>query len=209
MGKYSSSWRHCKQLEKKIKNKPVFCFAITKLNIITYILIFMKQVKNYFLRLPNIFILSLGICLTAMMPTPSWSIELDEATRTVSLNKSKTVVLSPEQIKKGKRLFNASCSACHVGGITKTNPNVGLDPESLSLATPNRNNIEALVDYMKSPTSYDGLESIAEIHPSIKSADIFPKMRSLSDDDLYTIAGHILVQPNILTEKWGGGKIYY
>jgi cytochrome c peroxidase len=30
-----------------------------------------------------------------------------------------------EQVKRGKRLFNATCGACHLGGITK--PNVGLD----------------------------------------------------------------------------------
>jgi photosystem II cytochrome c550 len=64
------------------------------------------------------------------------------------------------------------------------------------------------VDYLKNPT-YDGLESIAEIHPSIKSADIYPRMRSLTDEDLTAIAGHILLQPKIVTEKWGGGKIYY
>ena len=62
---------------------------------------------------------------------------------------------------------------------------------------------------MKNPTTFDGLESIAEIHPSIQSADIFPKMRNLSEDDLYAIAGHILVQPKIVAEKWGGGKIYF
>ena len=94
-------------------------------------------------------------------------------------------------------------------GITKTNPNVGLDPEALSLATPSRDSISGLVDYMKNPTTYDGLESIAEIHPSIKSADIFPKMRSLSEEDLVAIAGHILMEPKIVSEKWGGGKIYY
>jgi len=118
-------------------------------------------------------------------------------------------VLTVEQVKRGKRLFNATCSVCHTGGITKTNPNIGLDSEALSLATPSRNNIEALVDYMKNPTTYDGIDSIAEIHPSIKSADIFPKMRSLSEDDLSAIAGHILLQPKIVSEKWGGGKIYY
>ena len=84
-----------------------------------------------------------------------------------------------------------------------------MDAEALSLATPTRNNAAALVDYLKNPTTFDGLESIAEIHPSIKSADIFPKMRSLTEDDLYAIAGHILVQPKIVAEKWGGGKIYY
>ena len=138
------------------------------------------------------------------------AIELDEATRTVRLDtKGTQVTLTPEQVKRGKRLFNSSCGQCHAGGLTKTNPNVGLDPESLSFATPPRDSIESLVSYFKNPTTYDGLESIAEIHPSIKSADIFPKMRSLSDEDLEAIAGHILMQPKIVSEKWGGGKIYY
>jgi photosystem II cytochrome c550 len=139
----------------------------------------------------------------------SYAIELDEATRTVALNAKQSVVLSPEEVKRGKRLFLNTCSICHTGGITKTNPNVGLDSEALSLATPARNTIEGIVDYLKNPTTFDGLESIAEIHPSIKSADIFPKMRTLTEDDLYAIAGHILIQPQIVAEKWGGGKIYY
>jgi photosystem II cytochrome c550 len=138
------------------------------------------------------------------------AIDLDEATRTIVANESgKTIVLTPEQVKRGKRLFNATCGACHVGGITKTNPNVGLDPEALSLATPRRDNIAALVDYLKNPVTYDGLESIAEVHPSIKSADIYPRMRSITDEDMTAIAGHILLQPKVQTEKWGGGKIYY
>lgn len=151
----------------------------------------------------------LGLFTFFVFTSSSWAIELDEATRTVKLNSTKTVVLTPEQVKRGKRLFVNTCSICHTGGITKTNPNVGLDPESLSLAVPTRNTIEGLVDYMKNPTTFDGLESIAELHPSIRSADIFPKMRSLTEDDLFAIAGHILVQPNIVAEKWGGGKIYY
>ena len=146
----------------------------------------------------------------SLLVTTASAIELDEATRTIVANESgKTIVLTPEQVKRGKRLFNATCGACHVGGITKTNPNIGLDPEALSLATPRRDNVAALVDYMKNPTSYDGLESIAETHPSIKSADIYPRMRSVTEEDLTAIAGHILLQPKVLTEKWGGGKIYY
>ena len=139
----------------------------------------------------------------------AWAIELDEAARTIPLNTTKMVTFTPEQVKRGKRLFNNTCSVCHTGGITKTNPNVGLDSEALSLATPPRNTVESLIDYMKNPTTFDGVESIAEIHPSIQSADIFPKMRSLTEDDLYAIAGHILIQPKIVSEKWGGGKIYY
>lgn len=161
--------------------------------------------KKHFIGL----ILSI-FCLFNLTNSTVFAIELDEATRTVAVDGTgKTTVLTAEQVKRGKRLFNATCGACHVGGITKTNPNVGLDPEGLSLATPRRDNILALVDYMKDPTSYDGLESIAEIHPSLKSADIYPRMRSLTDDDLYSIGGHIMLQPKIVTEKWGGGKIYY
>ena len=142
--------------------------------------------------------------------TTASAIDLDEATRTVVADSSgKTIVLTPEQVKRGKRLFNATCGACHLGGITKTNPNVGLDVEALSLATPRRDNVASLIDFLKNPTTYDGLESIAEVHPSIKSADIYPRMRSVTDEDLTAIAGHILSQPKVQNEKWGGGKIYF
>jgi len=138
------------------------------------------------------------------------AVELDKATRTVPLNnQGDTVVLNLKQITEGKRLFNYSCAQCHAGGVTKTNQNVGLESESLALATPNRNNIQGLVEYMKNPTTYDGEEEIAEVHPSIKSADIFTEMRNLTDDDLVALAGHILLQPKVVGNKWGGGKIYY
>jgi photosystem II cytochrome c550 len=163
----------------------------------------MKKFLNFLSRNILIGIMFFGFAAS------SFAIELDDATLTIPLNSSKNVTITPEQLKRGKRLFLNTCSVCHTGGITKTNPNVGLDTEALTLATPTRNSIEGLVDYMKNPTTYDGLESIAEIHPSIRSADIFPKMRTLTEDDLYAIAGHILVQPKIVAEKWGGGKIYY
>ena len=150
-----------------------------------------------------------GFLLTNQVQTVN-ALELDEDTRTVALDvKGNTVVISAEQVKRGKRLFNNACGTCHVGGVTKTNPNVGLDVESLSLATPPRDNVTNLVAYFKDPMSYDGTDSISEIHPSIKSADIFPKMRSLTDEDLFAVAGHILIQPKVVNEKWGGGKIYY
>lgn len=152
----------------------------------------------------------MSLIMSMLLSSSSYAIDLDEETMTVPLNQSgKTTTLTQEQVKRGKRLFNNTCSQCHNGGITKTNPNIGLDTEGLSLATPPRDNLESLIDYMKNPTSYDGAEDIAELHPSIKSAEIFPKMRNLTDDDLFTIAGHILIQPKIVLEKWGGGKIYY
>jgi photosystem II cytochrome c550 len=138
------------------------------------------------------------------------AVELDAAMRTVPLNnQGDTVVLNLKQIKEGKRLFNYACAQCHAGGVTKTNQNVGLESASLALATPNRNNIQGLVEYMKNPTTYDGEEEISEIHPSIKSADIFTEMRNLTNDDLVAVAGHILLQPKVVGDKWGGGKIYY
>jgi len=141
---------------------------------------------------------------------PVSALDLDEDTRTIPLDgKGNSVVMTPEQVKRGKRLFNNACAICHVGGLTKTNPNVGLDIESLSLATPPRDTITSLVAYIKDPTTYDGAESISDIHPSIKSADIFPKMRALTDEDLFAISAHILLQPKVVNEKWGGGKIYY
>jgi photosystem II cytochrome c550 len=141
---------------------------------------------------------------------PVNALDLTEETRTVSLySEGGNVVLDREQVKRGKRLFNNACGTCHVGGVTKTNPNVGLDGRALRLASPPRDSIYSLVSYIKDPTTYDGLQSISETHPSIKGADLFIKMRSLTDEDLFAIAGHILIQGKILNEKWGGGKIYY
>lgn len=133
--------------------------------------------------------------------------ELDEAIRTIPLNEQgDTVVLSLEQVAQGRRVFNYACATCHVQGITKTNPNVGLEPEALEGAYPNRNNLEALVDYLNNPTTYDGLAEISELHPSTQSSDIFPKMRSLTDKDLTAISGYILLQPKVLGDMWGAGK---
>ncbi len=138
------------------------------------------------------------------------AVELSEEVRTVKLNyEGDTIILSLKQVKEGKSLFNYACAQCHVRGITKTNQNVGLDEDTLARATPPRDNIEGLVDYLKNPTTYDGEMEISELHPSTKSADIYPEMRNLTDDDLQAIAGHILLQPKIPGSRWGGGKIYY
>jgi len=162
-----------------------------------------------FRRLIGVFVVTILLTLQLLVGSAT-AIELDEATRTVPLNaQGDTVVLSLEQVKEGKRLFNYACAQCHAGGVTKTNQNVGLEPEALAGALPNRNNIEGLVDYMKNPTTYDGETEISEIHPSIKSADTFKVMRNLTEEDLKAIAGHILLQPKVVGIKWGGGKIYY
>jgi photosystem II cytochrome c550 len=81
--------------------------------------------------------LFLSVCLCLGWIAPAWAVELDAATRTVPLNdKGDVATLTLQEAQRGKRLFNAKCGTCHAGGITKTNPVVGLDPESLALATP-------------------------------------------------------------------------
>jgi len=120
-----------------------------------------------------------------------------------------SVTFSEQEIKAGRKIFNDSCGVCHAGGITKTNHNVGLDPETLALATPARDNVDALVDYMKDPTSYDGEYSIADVHPSIRSSDVFVKMRDLNDEDLRLMAGFIWWPPRCRARSGGGGKIYF
>jgi photosystem II cytochrome c550 len=162
-----------------------------------------------FKRLIGVVVATILLTLQMVVGTAT-AMQLDEAIRTVSLNdQGDTVVLSLKQVKEGKRLFNFACAQCHAGGVTKTNQNVGLDPEALAGALPKRNNIVGLVDYIKNPTTYDGETEISEIHPSIKSADIFPQMRNLTEDNLVAISGHILLQPKVVGAKWGGGKIYY
>jgi photosystem II cytochrome c550 len=132
---------------------------------------------------------------------------LDANTRTVKLNdQGETTTLTLKQVKEGKRLFNYVCAQCHAGGTTKTDYNVGLSTEDLAGANPSRDNIAGLVDYMKHPTTYDGQTPISEVPPSIESADIFTEMKNLSDEDLTAIAGHILIQPKVIGEQWGGGK---
>ena len=142
-----------------------------------------------------------------MVVTSATAIELDASTRTVKQNEQgATMTMSLKQVKEGKRLFDSTCAQCHAGGTTKTDFNVGLGPQDLAGATPPRDNVVALVDYMQHPTTYDGETNIAEVHPSIESADVFTEMKNLSEDDLVAIAGHILMQPKIVGEKWGGGK---
>ncbi|MDS3860321.1 photosystem II cytochrome c-550 [Thermosynechococcaceae cyanobacterium BACA0444] len=153
---------------------------------------------------------ALILCTWQVLTGTALAAELTADVLTVPFDsQGKSITLTKQQYEEGQRLFNYACATCHVGGVTKTNPSLDLATETLALATPPRDSITGLVDYMKDPTTYDGEESIAEVHPSLKSADIFPKMRNLTDKDLADIAGHILVAPKILGEKWGGGKVYY
>lgn len=142
-----------------------------------------------------------------LLVSPANAADVAPAIRTVPVNSNGgTETLSLDELRHGADKFRFSCATCHAGGDTKTNPTINLSPGALEGATPNRNNIDGLVDYIKNPTTYDGFTEISEVHPSTKSADVFTYMRNLSEEDLHDIAGHILVQPKILGEQWGGGK---
>ena len=167
----------------------------------------MRTVLQGLRRLGALLLLPFALLLLA---PAAHAVQWDAETLTVPADASgNTVTFTESEIKAGRKVFNNSCGECHAGGITKTNHNVGLDPETLALATPARDNVDALVDYMKDPTSYDGEYSIADLHPSMRDAELYPAMRDLTDEELRLMAGYILVAPKVQGTAWGGGKIYF
>ncbi|NJM18941.1 MAG: photosystem II cytochrome PsbV2 [Richelia sp. RM2_1_2] len=79
---------------------------------------------------------------------------------------------SPLELSDGKRYFEDSCINCHVGGSTLPNPLESLALDTLKGANPPRDNINALVSYMRQPMTYDGSEETfwcREITPNILS----------------------------------------
>ncbi|WP_182670752.1 photosystem II cytochrome c-550 [Crocosphaera subtropica] len=136
------------------------------------------------------------------------ALELTEETRTVPLNEEgETITLTSEQITNGQRLFIRECTQCHLQGKTKTNNNVSLGLEDLSLAEPPRDNVLGLVDYLKYPTSYDGEDDYTELHVNVSRPDIYPELRDFTEDDLYDVSGYILVAPKL--DSYWGGSIYF
>ncbi|MDX2271765.1 MAG: photosystem II cytochrome c-550 [Cyanobacteriota bacterium] len=127
------------------------------------------------------------------------------STYEVALNETETYTLTVRELNQGKKLFGAACGQCHIGGVTYTNPDVGLKLEELELATPRRDTIAAIIDYLENPTTYDGSESLLEYHPNTQLTSVYPKMRNLSKEDMKLIAGYILYEAKNLP-GWGGTK---
>lgn len=78
------------------------------------------------------------------------ALELDE--------QGQTKLFSAEDITQGKELFKSNCINCHVGGATLPYPPVSLALDTLSGATPPRNNINGIVNFLRQPMTYDGSE---------------------------------------------------
>ncbi|MDJ0844306.1 photosystem II cytochrome c-550 [Crocosphaera sp.] len=136
------------------------------------------------------------------------ALELTEETRTIPLNEEgEMTTLSSQQITNGNRLFIRECTQCHLQGKTKTNNNVSLGLEDLSLAEPPRDNVLAIVDYLKYPTSYDGEDDYTELHVNVTRSDLYPELRDFTEEDLYDVAGYVLVAPKL--DSYWGGSIYF
>lgn len=67
-----------------------------------------------------------------------------------------TILFDGGQITEGKKLFEDNCKSCHVGGNSLQNPTISLSQRDLKQATPPRDNLSALVTFMKAPKTYDG-----------------------------------------------------
>lgn len=65
---------------------------------------------------------------------------------------------SPDDLSRGKQLFESNCMNCHVGGATLPDPQVSLSLTKLKGASPPRDNINSLVAYFRQPMTYDGSE---------------------------------------------------
>ncbi|MDJ0510458.1 MAG: photosystem II cytochrome c-550 [Crocosphaera sp.] len=136
------------------------------------------------------------------------AIELDEETRTIALNEvGDTVTLSDQQIANGQRFFILQCTKCHLQGKTKTNNNVSLGLDDLAKAEPPRDNLLAIVDYLKYPTSYDGEDDYTELHVNVTRTDLYPELKNFTEDDVYDVSGYILVAPKL--DSYWGGSIYF
>ncbi|MFW6358158.1 MAG: photosystem II cytochrome PsbV2 [Chroococcales cyanobacterium] len=69
-----------------------------------------------------------------------------------------TQTFTPDDLSQGKELFELHCLNCHVGGATLPDPLISLSLEDLQGATPPRDNIHALVAFMREPMNYDGTD---------------------------------------------------
>ncbi len=93
-----------------------------------------------------------------------------------------TVLFSPQEITEGKTLFEDNCINCHVGGNSLQSPTISLSSIDLKQATPPRDNLVALVTFMKAPRTYNG----KELSPTCRPADF------LKADDLDKLGAFIL-----------------
>ena len=91
--------------------------------------------SSAFRTLARLLVLPLALLVGLAGPAQAAQWTADQLTVPATADGS-TVSFSEQEIKSGRKIFNSSCGECHAGGITKTNQNVGLDPETLAAAAP-------------------------------------------------------------------------
>lgn len=67
-------------------------------------------------------------------------------------------LFTASELSRGKALFEKNCLSCHVGGTTLPDPTVPLSLSALQGASPRRDTIAGLVDFLRQPMTYDGSE---------------------------------------------------
>jgi photosystem II cytochrome c550 len=95
-----------------------------------------------------------------------------------------TQLFSAAELSSGKKVFEDSCLTCHVGGATLPNPSVPLSLKALQGATPPRDTIATLVEFMRNPMLYDGSAE------SFECRKVPPSW--LSQREIENLAGFIL-----------------
>lgn len=77
----------------------------------------------------------------------------------VTMNdQGETRLFSAQEMIAGKKLFEQHCASCHVGGSTLPNPPVSLALDALRQATPPRDTVNQLIQFMRHPMTYDNSE---------------------------------------------------
>lgn len=101
---------------------------------------------------------------------------------------------SANELTAGKKLFEQNCLTCHVGGATLPNPSVPLSLKALHGATPPRDTISQLVEFVRKPMLYDGSEESYECREVPESW--------LSQAEVESLAGFILRAAEV-APGWG------
>ena len=151
--------------------------------------------------LAGVFVLTSAFALASAVSAAESPVE----DRTLQYSDTETKVYSEAELDRGRALFNPACGHCHIAGSTYTNPDITLSLEDLENATPRRDTVLGIADYVKNPTSYDGMESLADYHPNLDMDDIYIEMRGLDEEDVELIAAHIIQQVKVLP-NWGMRK---
>lgn len=125
-----------------------------------------RRFDSFFIRSLLIVLVAILGAIASIQPAQADSIDTYirrylQVTEPVPLKvneKGETRLFSPNELSEGKTLFLENCMNCHVGGSNLPVPPITLSMENLKGATPPRDNINALVAYLRHPTTYDGSE---------------------------------------------------